>query len=101
MFATNRAIDLPQPIKVAQTLINTAALAAMTKGKAMKASMKVVKKKIVKSKKAAMKANGKVPADSWLSALPNKGEWPEVAKNDDGSLKPEGKLSKKETEEKY
>ena len=51
--------------------------------------------------KAAMKANGKVPADSWLSALPNKGEWPAVAKTEDGSLKPEGKMSKKEIEEKY
>ncbi len=48
-----------------------------------------------------MKANGKVPADSWLSALPNKGEWPAVAKTEDGSLKPEGKMSKKEIEEKY
>ena len=101
MFATNRAIDLPQHIKVAQGCHNTIDLAAMTKGKAMKASMKVVKKKTVKSMKAAMKANGKVPADSWLSALPNKGEWPEVAKTDDGSLKPEGKLSKKEIDEKY
>ena len=73
----------------------------MTTRKAMKNSMKVVKNRILKSMKVAMKANGKVPADSWLSALPNKGEWPEVAKTDDGSLKPEGKLSKKDIDEKY
>ena len=73
----------------------------MTTRKAMKAAMEVVKKKILKAMKTAMKAKGKVPADSWLSALPNKGEWPEVAKTDDDSLEPEGKLSKKEIDEKY
>ena len=69
---------------------------------AMKAAMKVVKKKILKAPSGkSAKANGKVPADCWLSALPNKGEWPAVAKTEDGSLKPEGKMSKKEIEEKY